>query len=150
MSGSDAKLRYTLEAKPVHETLRRALLQLSGLLLKRLTHNGGGFVDVAPAEAARASLEEAADNLRMLPAPAAAAHNRFHLLGAATALERGVAAAMSRADPAGDALFRWLDEAERHLRAAGRALPGFESVDLTQACCAAHGRSATFAFQCAD
>lgn len=147
MSRSDAKLSYALEAKPAHETLRRALLQLSGLLLKRLTHKGG-FVDVAPAEAARASLEEAADSLRTLPAPAAAVHNRFHLLGAAAALERGVAAAMSRADPAGETLFHWLDEAERHLRAAGRALPGFESVDLTQACCAAHGQSEPFTFQC--
>ncbi len=143
MSASDPLLRYVLEAKPVHEALRRALIQLSGFLLKRLTAAQTRVVDFEPLESAREGLGEASEQLRSLRAPAAAAHHRFHLDGAATALERGLAAALSSNDPDGDGFLHLLEEAERHLRAAGRALPGFEAVDFTQACCAAHSQAAT-------
>jgi hypothetical protein len=144
----DPVLRYVLEARPLHESLRRALIQLSGFLLKRLTAERDGIVDFAPVEGARTGLGEAGEGLRGLRAPFAAAHHRLHLEGAANALERGLAAALSRNDPSGDALFHFLEEAERHLRAASRALPGFEAVDLTQACCAAHSQPAALAPWC--
>jgi len=142
MSASDPLLRYVLEAKPVHEALRRALIQLSGFLLKQLTAPQSRVVDFEPAEAARNGLGEACETLRSLRAPAVAAHHRLHLDGAAAALERALAAALSSDDPSGDRFLHFLEEAERHLRAAGRALPGFEAVDLTQACCAAHDLAA--------
>jgi hypothetical protein len=144
----DPVLRYMLEAKPLHEALRRALIQLSGFLLKRLTAARNGIVDFEPVEAARAGLGEAADGLRALRAPRAAAHHRLHMEGAAAALERALAAALSRSDPQGDAVFYQLEEAERHLRATSRALPGFEAVDLTQACCATHSPPAALAPRC--
>ena len=148
MTLPDPVLRYVLEAKPLHEPLRRALIQLSGFLLKRLTAERNSVVDFEPIEAARTGVGEAAEGLRSLRAPFAAAHHHLHLEGAAAALERGLAAALLRHDPNGDALFHLLEEAERHLRAASRALPGFEPVDLTQACCAAHSQPAALAPRC--
>ena len=143
MSASDPLFRYVLQAKPLHEALRRALIQLSGFLLKRLTAGRNRVIDFEPLEAARCGLGEAREGLCNLRTPAAAAHHRLHLDGAATALERGLAVALSSDDPDGDGFLHLLEEAERHLRGAGRALPGFEAVDFTQACCAAHNQAAT-------
>jgi hypothetical protein len=61
------------------------------------------------------------------------------LVAALVALESALAAALSTTDRNGDALFHFVEGAERHLRAVGRATPGFETVDLRQACCAMHG-----------
>lgn len=148
MNLPDPILHYALAAKPFHATLRRSLIQLSGFLLKRLTAERNGFVDFTPVEAARAGIEEAAEGLRSLRTPVAAEHHRTHLDGAVSALERCLAVALSRSDAKGDALFSLLEEAERHLRATSRALPGFEAVDLTQACCAAHSQAERVALRC--
>jgi len=138
LSLSDPLLGYVLEAKPHQEALRNALVQLSGFLLKR-TIDRGRYVDYAPVELARERLNEAADGLRSLNAPPAAAHHRLHLDAAASALEQGLACALSSADRDGDGLFHFLEEAMRHLRAVSRATPCLELVDLGQACCAMHG-----------
>lgn len=148
MNLPDPVLRYVVEARPAHDAIRRALIQMSAFLLKRLTVGRGGIVDFEPLEAARAGFAEAVDSLRSLPAPLAAAHHRMHLEGAASALERALAATLSRADPDGRALFPLLEDAERHWRAASRALPGFETVDLSQACCAAHIQQAAPTLRC--
>jgi hypothetical protein len=145
LSLPDPLLRYVLEAKPIHEVLRRALIQLSGFLLKRLTAAGGKLVDFEPVDAARAGIGEASDELRSLRVPPTAAHHRLHLDGAASTLELALAIALSSTNPDQDALYYRLEEAGKHLRAASRALPGFEAVDFTQSCCAAHSRSATLA-----
>ena len=47
MSSPDPLLRYVLEAKPHQEALRKALIQLSGFLLKR-TIDRGRRVDYLP------------------------------------------------------------------------------------------------------
>jgi hypothetical protein len=138
LSLADPLMRYMHEARRPHDALRRALIQLSGFLLLRTTASRRAIVDFTPVEAARDAIAEAADNLRSLRVPPAAAHQRQHLEGAVVALQQAVEAAFSRADPNGDALFRFVDEAEKHLKAVGRATPGFEAVDFRQACCAAH------------
>jgi predicted lipid-binding transport protein (Tim44 family) len=144
LSLADPLLRYMFEAQRPHDALRRALIQLSGFLLLRTTGGRRAFIDFTPIEGARDAISEAADELRSLRVPTAAAHQKEHLEGAAIALQKAVAAAFSRSDPNGDALFRFVDEAEKHLKAVGRATPGFEAVDLRQACCAAHAESAPF------
>ena len=133
-----------LEAKPLHEVLRRALIQLAGFLLRRTTGGRGAAADFEPVEAARVYVTEAADGLRSLGAPAAARHHRGHLEAALRALEQALAAALSTNDPNGDTLFHFVQEGEKHLRAVGRATPGFEAVDFRQACCAAHNRVGLF------
>ena len=144
MSLADPLARYMCEAEPLHDLLRRGLIQLSGFLLKRTIAGRRAIVDYEPLEAARERIREAAEGLRSLRAPTAAAHHRSHLDAALAALESALAAALSTTDRDGDALFHFVEEAERHLRAVGRTTPGFETVDFKQACCAMHGGVTAF------
>jgi len=143
-SSSREVARYISEVEPLHDLLRRGLIQLSGFLLKRTIAGPRAIVDCEPVEAARGPIREAAEGLRNLRAPTSAAHHRGHLAAALVAIESALAAALSTTDPDGDALFHFVQEAERHLRAVGRATPGFEAVDLRQACCAMQGVGAPF------
>jgi hypothetical protein len=144
LSQADPLARYVSEAQPLHDLLRRGLIQLSGFLLKRTIAGSRAIVDYEPVEGARGQIREAAERLRRLRAPTGAAHHQGHLVAALAALESGVAAGLSTTDRDGDALFRFVQEAERHLRAVGRATPGFETVDFKQACCAMQGVGAPF------
>jgi hypothetical protein len=144
LSLSDPLARYMCEAQPLHDLLRRGLIQLSGFLLKRTIASRRTVVDYGPVETARERICEAAEGLRSLGAPMGAAHHRSHLIAALSALESALAAALSTTDRDGDALFHFVEEAERHLRVVGRAMPGFEKVDLRQACCAMHDVRAPF------
>jgi hypothetical protein len=138
VSQADPLARYISEAQPLHDLLRRGLIQLSGFLLKRTIAGSRAIVDYEPVEGARRHICEAAEGLRSLRAPTGAIHHRGHLRAALVALESALAAALSKTDENGDALFHFVQEAERHLRTVGRATPGFETVDLKQACCAMH------------
>ena len=138
MSQADPLARYISEAQPLHDLLRRGLIQLSGFLLKRTIAGPRAIVYYEPVEGARERIREAAEGLRTLRAPTSAAHHRGHLAAALVAIESALAA-LSTTDPDGDALFHFVQESERHLRAVGRATPGFEAVDFRQACCAMHG-----------
>jgi hypothetical protein len=145
---TEPELRYVLDAKPVYEALRAEMVQLAAFLLTRLTANGRRIVDPAHVENSQPRLAEARQGLGELRPPASAAHHYWHMQGAQRALERAETAALSRADCDRDALFHRLEEAEAHLRAASRALPGFALVDLSQACCAAHAGSSAQAWRC--
>jgi hypothetical protein len=136
------------DAKPVYEALRSEMVQLAAFLLTGLTANGPRLINPASLEISRPSLGEARENLQKLRPPASAAHHYWHLQNAARALERAETAALSRADFDRDALFRRLEEAEAHLRAASKALPGFALVDLSQACCAQHAQPGAQARRC--
>jgi hypothetical protein len=144
LSLADPLARYMYEAEPVHDLLRRGLIQLSGVLLKRTIAGRRAIVDYEPVEAARERIREAAEGLMILGAPTRAAHHRSHLAAALAALENALAAALSTTDQDGDALFHFVEEAERHLRAVGRTTQGFETVDFRQACCAMHAPAAAF------
>ena len=150
LSLADPLARYLCEAQPLHDLLRRGLIQLSGFLLKRTIATRPTVVDYEPLEAALERIREAAEGLSSLRAPMGAAHHRSHLIAALSALERALAAALSTTDRDGNALFHFIEEAERHLRAVGRATPGFETVDFGQACCAAHGGAVPFEARSAD
>jgi hypothetical protein len=147
LSLADPLARYMCEAEPLHDLLRRGLIQLSGFLLKRTIARSRAVVDCEPLEAARERIREAADGLSSLRAPKGAAHHRGHLMATLAALESALAAALSTTDQDGDALFHFVQEAERHLRAVGRTTPGFETVDFRQACCAMHSNFAAFEAQ---
>jgi hypothetical protein len=139
MSLSPPLARYVVDAKAPHRELQCALTQLSAFLLKRLTGGRAGAVDYGPVETARTALAECVRTLTDLPVPAGAAHHRRHLDGASAALSQALDAAGSRRGPDEDRMFAALEQAERHLKAVSRILPGFEPVDFSQACCAAHG-----------
>ncbi len=78
MSLTDPVARYVCEAAPLHDLLRRGLIQLSGFLLKRTIASQSAFIDYEPVEAARERIHEAADGLRSVRAPADAIHHRSH------------------------------------------------------------------------
>ncbi|MGE3829643.1 MAG: hypothetical protein AB7F76_01495 [Parvibaculaceae bacterium] len=134
----DRLLDYVLAAQPLHDAMRRALIHLAGYVLKASTYPQGTIVEDGFVERARLDLAEAVDGLRSLGIPAGAAHHHLHLSGAAEALGAGIACVFGRDGAARERLHHALDEANRHIRAAGTCLPGFAPVDLTQACCAAH------------
>ena len=144
MSLADPLARYMCEAEPLHDFLRRGLIQLSGFLLKRTIAGPRAIVDYEPVEAAGQRIREAAEGLGSLRTPMWAAHHQRHMGAALVALESALAAALSTTDRNGDTLFHFIEEAERHLRAVGRATPGFEAVDFRQACCATHAGVAGF------
>jgi hypothetical protein len=133
----DPLLSYVLAAKPVQDGLQGVLTQLAGFHLLQLTSRGRLRIEPTSVEDARQSLARWREELQRLRVPGAAAHHHFHLEGADAALEEATAAAMWGTEE--DAFFRALEQAEIHLRAASRSLPGLERVDFTQACCAAHG-----------
>ena len=131
-------LSYVLAARPLHAALREALIQISGYALLRATSPARAAVDISPLDRARTAMTEPVAGIAALRAPAAAAHHHYHLKAAATSLERALAAGYSTRTGADDGFFAAVETAERHIRTAGRLLPGFEIVDLTQACCAMH------------
>ena len=132
----ESVLRYIEDVQPIHDDLRRALIHLSGFALNRFTHQGCGHVGHGLVDTARLAFAEISDGLESIVVPASAAHHMIHLRGAASAIETGIRIALSRTDPEGDRLLQALEQANHHLRAAGRSLPGMTNVDLTQSCCA--------------
>lgn len=143
---ASSALQYILNAKPLHERLQRILTQIAGFSL--LLMMGGArppTLDV-PVALAADELRLSREQLRALRVPPAASHHYYHIMQAVTAVDRGIDLVwlclrphQNDADRA--ALTRWLRIASEHLRAAGRLLPGFEMVDLRQACCAAHSEA---------
>jgi hypothetical protein len=137
---ADASLRYVLACQPLHERLRDAATQLGGLSLMVMLRRDGGVDRATPLRDLTAGLDATSDALAAIRVPAAAAHHAHHMIEATAAL-RSVARLLApgAADEAARAgISIALRSATDHLRFAARALPGFEMVDLTQSCCAAH------------
>ena len=82
---------YVLAARPLHENLRLALLQLSGFLLQRLLARPTAVADFRSVEAARDVIAGAEADLAALSAPNGARHHRYHLDRALSALPTGLA-----------------------------------------------------------
>ena len=141
---ADGCLQYILESRPLHDRLRQGLTQLAGLsLLVMLRQAASPDMDgrIRIAEA----LSETRQMLLALRVPGRAAHHHHHLLEATRTIERVCALIASLKVRTDEAARRELAAAVRiaadHLRLASRAMPGFEMVDLNQACCAAHANA---------
>jgi hypothetical protein len=129
------------------------MAQLAGFALLLATRRSRPSLQPPPIDLAEARAAEAAEMLRGLRPPGEAAHHFHHLAAAADAVGRAVRGALAcstaRSDENDrDELLRALGAAAAHLRVTARLLPGFELVDLRQACCAAHAAPA--ALSCAD
>lgn len=138
---------YVVACQPAHERLRAVLTQLAGLSLMTMLGRETTFDRETPLRLVRASLSETEEMLAGLPVPPRAAHHHHHVSEACRALARACDLASGdpitrNTEPAKRDLSRQLRLAADHLRFAGRALPGFEMVDLTQSCCAAHASAA--------
>ncbi len=139
----DHVLTYAMASAEVQEDLRDVLVQLSGFALLLMTRRPECSVWAGSLDAIATRMDEARERMRALRPPAAARHQFHHLSAAADAIGRAAdlahACLTARADDTDrDTLLQVLRAATHHLRATGRLLPGFELVDLGQACCAAH------------
>jgi hypothetical protein len=140
---ADPTLQYVVDSRSSHERLRQILAQVAGFSLLVMTNGGRVLMLDVPLAMAGDALTTAGDRLRALQVPRQARHHYHHTIAAAHAVDQaiGLLAQCMRArsdDAARAALTRCLRSATDHLRAASRLLPGFEMVDLRQACCAYH------------
>jgi hypothetical protein len=140
-------LRYMADCRHVQSELTQVLTQMAGFALLLTTRRTSLSLWSGPLQLAGDRMKEAMQALRLLHAPSEAAHHYHHLTEAAEAIEAGVGVArrcLTRGadDTDRDMLTRLLRSATDHLRVTASLLPGFELVDLGQACCAFHAAAA--------
>lgn len=141
-----AMLSYIEAARPVQVLLQQTLTQVSGYSLMLMTNGKPASRPEGALLAARATAERAHEQLRALRVPAGAEHHHHHLLKASDATRMAFTAAETCAAAGAtegerETLVRTLYAANEHLRATSRLLPGFETIDFGQACCAWHAGS---------
>jgi len=143
LGSEQATLRYLSAARPVHDELRRALTQVAGCALLLMTSAGRPTHAEAVIIGAAAAAADVADGVRQLQVPSIAAHHHHHLRRASEALTHACMAARACAGPGvaerdRDDLVRALQGTVANLRAVSHLIPGFETVNFGQACCAMH------------
>ena len=132
--------RYMRAAAPVFDALHEVATRLAGLLMSAGLMKNRHVLDVESRSVARERLGEAKDGYARLDPPPLAFHFHHHLTGAveklASALETlddKLSGLVSAGDPLPPLRSAWQD-----IEAASRILPGFETVDFQQSCCALH------------
>jgi hypothetical protein len=143
----DRTAAYILKARTSFEALRNAAAQLAGLLVLASVGARERVLDEPILAQAESAYREAEEKLRSTEAPAPAAHHYHHLSLASERIGEALRIARQGSLRLNEASF---DRAHQALRAgwremlsASRALPGFQVVDFTQSCCAAHRARAT-------
>jgi hypothetical protein len=137
----DATASYVAAMRDPFELLRQAEAQIAGLMVLAAASGeaiaGHPMLDLA-VEAAK----QAEDGIRAIRPPARAGHHHGHVLQALYGIRCAIAAArrclVRRDQSAIDAVIGPLRAAHQNLLWATGALPGFEVVALSQACCAQH------------
>ena len=138
----DHTIRYVLETRPHFEELRQAVGQVAGMLVLAAAGAKTVTQDHPLLATAHATLGRVGDGIRAARPSARAAHHDRHLAAAVAAL--GMALGRAEADlhlqsvdrERIDPVLEPLRTAYRNLAWAARALPGFELVSFSQACCA--------------
>lgn len=143
----EATLSYIETARPVQVLLQQVLTQVAGYSLMLMTNSKAASRPEGAILTARAVANDAYEQLQALRIPARAAHHHHHLLQASEATRWAFAAAEKCAAPEATegerkTLVRALNAASEHMRTTARLLPGFETVDFSQACCAIHAQAA--------
>jgi hypothetical protein len=137
----DATASYVAAMREPFEGLRQAEAQLAGLMV--LAAASGQAVAGHPMlEMASDAVREAADGVHAIKVPPRTRHHHAHVLQALDEIQLAIGAArrcLIRRDEAEiAAVIAPLRAAHQHLVWATGALPGFEIVALSQACCAQH------------
>mgnify|MGYP003631280737 CR=1 FL=1 len=141
-NGFDSRVfEYVTKIQPAFENLRQCAAQIAGLMV--LVAAGGRCDGDHPMLVlAQDAFENGMDAICGAVPPAAALHHHMHVKRAGRSLRRSVSAlpkSLRQRDHASmDAVMAPLQIAYRELQHASRCLPGFEVVDFTQGCCAAH------------
>ena len=135
---NDASARYAAAAQPAFEAGRDAALRLAGLLISS-TMGSRHMLDLPVRAAALEALQNADDLFSALAPTPQVGHFHFHLRRGLDELRTAFAAVDAElAGKAGVDPFPVLRAAWSHMEAASHALPGFETVDFKQSCCAWH------------
>jgi hypothetical protein len=138
----DLTLAYVLKARDCFDSLRQAAAQLGGLLLLASTGGSSQILDLPMLELAAAAQREAEAALREASIPAPALHHHFHLSRASDRIGEALRIALQGSirfdESALDRTFQTLQAGWQDMLSATRTLPGFQVVDFSQACCAAH------------
>ncbi|MDX3977410.1 hypothetical protein [Shinella sp.] len=136
----EAARRYVSDAQPVFDALHEVATRLAGLLMSLEMLKSRHVLDIESRLAARTRLDRADAERRRLRPPAVAAHFHHHLTDAARklaisldAIDDRLAGLISAGDPLPPLRSAWRD-----IEAASHAIPGFETVDFQQSCCAMH------------
>ena len=142
-----ALLSYIDAARPAQVRLQQVLTQIAGYSLSLMTSKKRSMHPEGALVSARAALKEVREQLAALKPPSAAAHHYHHLKSArdATRIAFGQAMICTRADATEgerQTLVQALHAANEHVRMTARLLPGFETIDFSQACCAFHAQAA--------
>lgn len=140
----DQTVAYVMATRSCFDSLRQVAAQLAGLLV--LASSGGRttVLEIPVLDLAVRTLCEARDAILSGAVPPAASHHHLHLRRAADRLGEALATTRTRSslrddDPTVEAILKQLREGWQELHRAARALPGFQVVDFSQACCALHG-----------
>jgi len=141
---AEADLQYAIEATRGFEALKHAASLLTGTLLLDLTKSDRTVQSCTLNEKARAALEEARDSISLARARSEnARHHNHHMRLALGHLED----VSSRADrmanliaSAADTVFPAISAAWDELKKLDALVAGFQTVDLSQSCCAFHKR----------
>jgi hypothetical protein len=137
----DATAAYVAKMRDPFELLRQAEAQLAGLMVLA-TASCQAIAGHPMLDLAANAVREAEDGIRAVHVPEPARHHHSHVLQALRHIELAIAAArrcLVRGDETAiDAVIGPLRTAHRNLLWATGALPGFEVVALSQACCAQH------------
>lgn len=142
-SPRDDMVAYIEAMQPLHADLQRVLTQAAGYSLLVLTLGGRVALADVPVIAARGALATVRSQLDGVRVPVSARQHHDHVSAASVAIHRALGFLetclhSSADDDARGELTRALRIATDHLRVGTKLLPGFELVDLSQACCAAH------------
>lgn len=138
----DATRRYILAAQPVFDDLRDVAAQLAGLMVLAGSGASSAAIDHPMVQVAAERWRGAREGARALRAPAAAAHHHHHLVRTAEIVGRVLGAVRDDAGLVGrlGTPLPLLNAAWREVEHTAAALPGFRTLDLTQACCAIHAK----------
>lgn len=136
----DPLRHYLGRAKPAFEAAQESAARLAGLLVTAEMQRSRHALDWESRGAGRQRLAEAQAALAELAVPERAAHFHHHLGEAAVLLDIAWRAAQDQkaglvaaADPLPPLRAAW-----QQIRFASRAMPGFETVDFRNSCCAMH------------
>lgn len=137
----EATAAYVADMQDPFALLRHAEAQLAGLMVLAAA-SGQAIAGHPMLELAAEAAREAADGVRSVRVAARGRHHHAHAVQAVRAIELALSGArrcLVRGDEAAiDGVLTPLRAAHQHLLWATAALPGFEVVALSQACCAQH------------
>lgn len=138
----DRTIRYVLETRPHFEDLRHTIGQVAGMLVLATAGAKTVTPDHPLLAAARETLERAGGGIAGTRPGARTLHHHRHLLAAVDALRVALDRAgenlhlLSLDRLRVDQALEPLQTAYRNLAWAAQVLPGFELLNLDQACCA--------------